>query len=116
MNTAELTTPPQASESPSFGDLLTEVLPWGRVLLAVPVVLLVLMLSGPFLFLVTIVVALVAVAMLVALAGAILASPYLLVRHIHGRLAERRHSAARSQSGAGSVPVPRVIGQTGGSQ
>ena len=48
-------------------------------------VLLALMLAGPFAFLVTLIVVLVAAAALVTLAGAILATPYLLVRHL------RRH-------------------------
>ncbi len=42
------------------------------------------MLAGPFAFLVTLIVVLVAAAALVTLAGAILATPYLLVRHLRG--------------------------------
>jgi hypothetical protein len=53
-------------------------------------VLLALMLAGPFALLATFVVVLVAAALLVALAGAILASPYLLMRHVRVRLAKRR--------------------------
>jgi hypothetical protein len=49
------------------------------------------------------VVALAAVAAVVALAGAILATPYLLVRAVHRRLAER-HQATKS-----SVPVTAAI-------
>ena len=53
-------------------------------------VLFALMLAGPFALLVTFVAVLVAAAVLVALAGAILATPYLLARHLRLRLAKRR--------------------------
>ena len=56
-------------------------------------VLLALMLAGPFALLVALVVALVAAAALVTLAGAILATPYLLIRHFRLRLAKRRQFA-----------------------
>ena len=49
------------------------------------------MLAGPFALLVTFVVVLAAAAALVTLAGAILATPYLLIRHFRLRLAKRRH-------------------------
>ena len=52
-----------------------------------------------------VVVALAAVAALVALAGAILAAPYLLVRTLGRRLAERH------QSTEGSVPIATTIAQ-----
>jgi hypothetical protein len=106
MNTAESIRPSQASESPSFADLLTEFLPWARILLALRFVLLGLMLSGPFLFLVTIVVAFTAAASLIALAGTILATPYLLLRHVHRRLAEGRRSKTRT------APIPTVVART----
>ena len=48
------------------------------------------MLAGPFALLVTFVVVLVAAAALIALAGAILATPFLLMRHLRLRLAKRR--------------------------
>ena len=66
-------------------------------------VLLALMLAGPFALLVTLVVVLVAVAAVVALAGAILAAPYLLVRHLRGRrvaLATRRRAFLQTQRAA----------------
>jgi hypothetical protein len=50
-----------------------------------------------------VVVALAAVAALVALAGAVLATPYLLVRSL------RRHLAERHQSSEGSVPMATAI-------
>jgi hypothetical protein len=62
-----------------------------------------LMLAGPFALLVTLVVVVLAAAALVALAGAILATPYLLVRHFGARLAERRHFSE------GSAPIAAVV-------
>jgi hypothetical protein len=50
-----------------------------------------------------VVVALVAVAALVALAGAVLATPYLLVRSVRRRLAERHGSTE------GSAPIATAI-------
>ena len=73
-------------------DMLDEILPlvgavpvYGPpvVFLAGPWLLLCLMLAGPFAFLVTLVVLIAAAAAIVALIGAILASPYLLARHVH---------------------------------
>jgi hypothetical protein len=52
-----------------------------------------------------VIVALAAVAALVALVGAVLASPYLLVRTI------RRHLAERHRSTDGSTPFPATIAQ-----
>jgi hypothetical protein len=91
---------PPASAPPTVGELLEETLPViDTVYVAGPPVLLVwagtvllaLMLAGPFALVVTFVVALAAAAALVTLAGAILATPYLLIRHFRRRLAERRH-------------------------
>jgi hypothetical protein len=90
----------RASGPPTLGDLFAEVLPLvGTVFVAGPpvlaagagTVLFALMLAGPFALLVTLVVAVAAAAALVTLAGAILATPYLLLRHLRVRLAERRH-------------------------
>ena len=90
---------PTASGPPTFGDEVSEVLPLvDTVFVAGPPVLLLwagtvlfaLMLAGPFALLVTFGVVLVAAAALIALAGAILATPYLLVRHLRVRLAQRR--------------------------
>jgi hypothetical protein len=61
------------------------------------IVLFALMLAGPFALLVALVVVFAVAAVLVTLAGAILATPYLVVRHVRLRLAERRlvsHAAA----------------------
>jgi hypothetical protein len=55
------------------------------ILLVAPLVLLALVLAGPFLALVTIAAALGAAAVLGLVAGAIVASPYLLFRRLRGR-------------------------------
>jgi hypothetical protein len=55
-----------------------------------------------------VVVAIAAVAALVALAGAILATPYLLVRHLRRGLAERHESTG------GSAPIATTIPHAAG--
>ncbi len=101
MHTAEPITP-TASGPSTLGDQLADVLPVvDTVFVAGPpvlvawagLVLLALMLAGPFALLVTMVVVVVAAAALVALAGAILATPYLLIRHLRVRLAHRRRAS-----------------------
>ena len=75
-------------------------------------VLFALMLAGPFALLVTLVVALAAAAALVTLAGAILATPYLLIRHFRRRLAQRRHvsdGAGTDRHGRGREGSTRCI-------
>jgi hypothetical protein len=98
MQTTEPITP-TASGTPTLGDQLADVLPVvDTVYVAGPpvlvawagTVLLALMLAGPFALLVTLVLVLVAAAAVVTLAGALLATPYLLIRHFHPRLAKRR--------------------------
>ena len=90
---------PTASGPPTLGDQLAEVLPIvDTVYVAGPpllvawagTVLFALMLAGPFALVATFVVVLVAAAAVVTLAGAILATPYLLIRHFRLRLAKRR--------------------------
>jgi hypothetical protein len=98
MNSTELirpsSAPRSASESPTVGEMLAETVPLASVVagfgppvafLAGPWLLFVLALAGPFALVFTFVVVLVAATLLVLLAGTILASPYLLVRHL------RRH-------------------------
>jgi hypothetical protein len=63
----------------------------------------------PFALIGLVVVALAAVAALVALAGAMLATPYLLARTVRRRLAEHN-------SREGSVPIAGVIAQTRATQ
>ena len=91
---------PTASGPPTRSDLVTDVLPVvDTVFVAGPPVLLAwtgtvlfaLMLAGPFALVVTLTLALAAAAAVVTLAGAILATPYLLIRHLRLRLANRRH-------------------------
>jgi hypothetical protein len=85
---------PSASEPPTVRDVLAETVPLAGVMawfgppvvaLAGPWLLFVLALAGPFALVFTFVVVLVAATLLVLLAGTILASPYLLVRHLRGR-------------------------------
>jgi hypothetical protein len=105
-----------ASGPPTLRDFLTELVPLvGTVFVAGPPVLLAwagtvlfaLMLAGPFALLVTLVVAFAAAAALVALAGAILATPYLLIRHFRLRLAKRRDLSE------GWAPTATVVALTG---
>ena len=112
MHTTEPTTP-TASGPRTRGDLLADVLPvFATVYVAGPpilvawagTVLFALMLAGPFALLVTFVVALAAAAALVTLAGAILASPYLIVRHLRLRVAKRRRFSEVS------APIATVVG------
>jgi hypothetical protein len=105
MNTTQPITP-STPGSAGFGDQLAEILELTRtVFVAGPPllvagaanVLLALMLAGPFALLVTLVVALVAATALVALAVAILATPYLLVRRVRGHGVHRTTSDGQPQ-------------------
>ena len=111
MYTTEPSTP-TASGPPTLGDEVAEVFPLvDTVFVAGPPVLLAwagtvlfaLMLAGPFALLVTFVVVLVAAAAVIALAGAILATPYLLMRHLRRRLATRRRVREAS------APIATVV-------
>ena len=110
-NTQPIT--PTASRPPTLREEIAEIDPLiGTVFVAGPPVLLAwvgtvlfaLMLAGPFALLVALVVALAAAAALVALAGAILATPYLLIRHFRLRPAKRRHVSER-----GRAPIAAVV-------
>ena len=57
----------------------------------------------PFALIGLMVVATGALAALVALAGAVLTTPYLLVRFLHRRLAERRHRTERAAARAAAI-------------
>jgi hypothetical protein len=112
MFTTEPSSPP-ACPPPSLRDQAAEVLPVvGAIFVAGPpvvvawtaTVLFALMLAGPFALVATFVVVLVAAASVVALAGAILATPYLLFRHFRLPVATRRHLSA---------PIASVIAWTG---
>ena len=104
-----------ASGRPTRGDVLADVLPViGTVYVAGPpiilgwagTVLFALMLAGPFALLVTLIAALAAAAALVTLAGVVLATPYLLARHVSRRRASRRDVTAAS------APIATVITRT----
>ncbi|MGH2892260.1 MAG: hypothetical protein ACRDPM_03205 [Solirubrobacteraceae bacterium] len=84
------------ADRPTFRQIVDETLPLidivpeagpPLIFLAVPYLLFVVMLIGPFALLLTMVILLIAGMALVALVGAILATPYLLVRHHRGRRA-----------------------------
>lgn len=101
MHTTEPFTP-TAPGRPTLGDEVAEIVPListvyeaGPPVLvaAAGTVLFALMLAGPFALMATLVVALAAAAFLVGLAGAILATPYLLIRHFGLPLAKRRHGS-----------------------
>jgi hypothetical protein len=103
MTTIELTRPPDAAASPTFGDVLAETVPLvgvipvagpAAVLLAVPWLFCGLMLAGLFALLATVVVLLVGAAAAVRLIRAILAAPYLLFRHL--RQYRGSHASART--------------------
>jgi hypothetical protein len=68
--------------------------------------LLLLPLAPPIALIAVVVVALGAAAALVALAGAIIATPYLLVRSLRRHLAERRRSTGGSVPAAALRPSP----------
>jgi hypothetical protein len=82
--TAAVADPPVARILEETADLVESVPLYGppAILLVVPLVLLALMLAGPFLAMLTVVAVLVVTAALVALAGAVLAAPYLLLRWV----------------------------------
>jgi hypothetical protein len=105
-----------ASGPPTLGDMVAEVVPLiGAVYQAGPPVLVAgagtalfaLLLVGPFVLLVTLAVASAAAAALVTLAGAILASPYLLIRHVRSRIASRHWG---SDWGLPRMRVGRLVG------
>jgi hypothetical protein len=123
MTTTELITSPRASNpleswsdarlavsaEPPVREVLAETLPLigvipvagpPVVLVAVPWVLLALMVAGPFALLFTFVLLFVAAAALVGLIGAMLASPFLLVRRVREHRA--RHASLRAPA------APRV--------
>jgi hypothetical protein len=97
---------PSTSGAPGFGDQLAEIRALiSAVFVAGPPVLvgwagtalLALLLTGPFALLVTLVVALVAATAVVALAAAILATPFLLVRHVRAHWPRRTASDTEPQ-------------------
>ena len=122
-----------ASRGPTVGDLLREALPLAlfvpvagppAIFLAGPLLLLVLLLIPPAAVLITLAVVVLAGAAVLFALGVLIASPYLLVRHLHQRqpdhrwrLASVRRPArsAPSVSEAAGVRVERPVQQPGGS-
>jgi len=98
MTTTELTEPPPAhDEGPEEIVPLIGVVPQAGppvLFVAAPLVLFALVLSGPFLLVLTLGALLAACAVLVAVAGALVASPYLLVRRLGGHGLARAHRSA----------------------
>jgi hypothetical protein len=109
MNTAA----PSGSDHPTFGEMAAEIVPlvdavagYGPpvIFLAGPWLLLGVVLSGPFAFLLVLVAFMVVAAtVLVALTAAILAVPYLLVRRL------RRHRARHTFAQLVPIESPRVV-------
>jgi hypothetical protein len=105
-----MNTTASTSESPTFGEMIAEIVPlvgavagYGPpvIALAGPWALLGLMLAGPFAFLLTLVaVMLVAATVVVAVSAAIFAVPYLLI----GRLRSLRARRALSKH-----PAPQLV-------
>jgi hypothetical protein len=90
--------------SPLLGAVPVEGPP--AVLLALPWLLLVLLLAGPFALLLTIAVAMVAAAAMLAAVAAIVASPVLLVRHLRAGRARRAEPRPVTAPAPTSVTVP----------
>jgi hypothetical protein len=108
---------PTASGPQTLRDLLADFVPViDTVFVAGPpvlvawagTVLFALMLAGPFALVVTFVLALTAAACVVALAGAILATPYLLIRHLRARLAARRRDVPERWASIATAVVARA--------
>jgi hypothetical protein len=107
-----------ASEHRTFGEMLGELVPLidavagcgpPVIFLAGPWLLLALMLSGPFAFLVILVLFMVVAAtVLVALTAAVLVVPYLLVRRLRGRRACNASSDGHAVR-LMAVESPRVV-------
>jgi hypothetical protein len=93
--------------SPLIGAIPVEGPP--AILLALPWLLLVLLLAGPFALLATIVVALLVVALIVAAVAALVASPFLLVRHLRAVRANAEPAPAKEPAVAGRRPSPLPV-------
>lgn len=110
---------PSETEPPTFREILFETLPLIDVVpeagppvsfLAVPYLIFVVMLIGPFALLVTMVILFVAATALVALACAIVATPYLLVRRHRGhRATHASHPPQRARMTSQATRPPKPI-------
>jgi hypothetical protein len=110
-------------QRPTFGELLRRVLPGvffiplagpPVILLLGPWLLLVLLVIPPAAFLITIVLVLVVAAGALAALGALIASPYLLVRHLVERHAARERRPASARRADGAAPASQLIPVTHG--
>jgi hypothetical protein len=110
---------------PTWADVLKEAVPmidspafYGPPVIVVlgPWLLLVLLLAGPFALLITMVLALAAAAALIAVTGAMIASPYLLIRQLRARRTAgvrpraRRHGSRTDRLGPGRLASPQPKG------
>jgi len=115
---ADVNDRPSASSRPSVGEILQEVIPLifavpvagpPAILLVGPLLLFVLLLIPPAALLITLVLVLLLGAGLLVALGALIASPYLLVRHVRAR-----HPVAHptpAVSGAAGARDGRPVGQ-----
>jgi hypothetical protein len=108
---------PTASGPSTLRDLLADFVPViDTVFVAGPpvlvawagMILFALMLAGPFALVVALVLAFAAAACVVALAGAILATPYLLIRHLRVRLAAKRSHVSEGWAPIATAAVARA--------
>jgi hypothetical protein len=111
MNTTELISPPEESECPTFGDELAELLPFvAAVFVLGPITLLCLVLWAPFLLLFAPVVAVAGLVSIIALAGTVVATPFVLLHHRRRSAVERKRSAQRT------IAIRGAVAQVGGPQ
>jgi hypothetical protein len=104
MNTTKLISPPQATEEPSFGDEVTEFLPFVAAIVVLgPITLLSLMLWAPFLLVLVLFAAPLLAAGLIGAVVAILATPFVLLHHRHQHAAERRRTPKRTLATHGAL-------------
>jgi hypothetical protein len=104
MNTTELTTTLPVPERPSFGDEVTEFVPYiAAIVVLGPITLLSLVLWAPFLLVLVLLAAPVVAAGIVGLCVAILATPFVLLHRWHQQRAERHPSPRRAPAIAGAV-------------
>jgi hypothetical protein len=103
--------PTTRHEDPAISPLIGAVPVEGPpiLLLALPWLFIVLLLAGPFALLATIVFAMLAVALVVCALAAIVASPYLLVRHL--RVARTRREASRAVVEPALANPPAMAGR-----
>jgi hypothetical protein len=92
--------------SPLIGAVPIEGPP--AVLLAIPWLFLVLVLAGPFALLLTTVLVLLAAALIIAALAAIVASPFLLARHLRTVRARREH-VEKEPARVGRRPSPASV-------